>query len=474
MPGPPFPSGGVYTRCPLCGGGEAGSEHSVVFCPAIHEAWTSLSSSTPQWWLGWLDHKTPPSQETRLAIRFNHAIAFLATSLGHNPVSDSREGTRLLAKQVLQRQDQVSCVPLDSDHHLLLNRPDNRKNQWSTTPQLDRANSCLSCGHNGNGGVRTWHGKHAQRAAYCQPEMPRAALVATETFPDGEQVLTLSAHSVPAAWPFGVQGPMGWPVEASQQGDNIRWTCFRCPQCSLWKLTAHATREIETGDLLRGPAPPQTQVLLSDSPPRYLVAFDGGARHKSPTACLPKEGPRAAGAGAILWGPVNNEGHRPCLAQALVVAPWAHSSMTAEALGLRAALALTTLTTGHPGELCVVGDNLPIMRMAASNGKVRTRDVWHLLDEPLGFCAVQGWTCRWAAVRRNQNKAADALATIATLEAVGDAAKGNFQTRLLLWTNSPSDHGRQPTLLWHEPAPLMLAQPPFKEQLYLPVLANAR
>ena len=144
-------------------------------------------------------------------------------------------------------------------------------------------------------------------------------------------------------------------------------------------------------------------------------------------------------------------------------APWASSSMTAEALGLRAAIALTTLVAGHPGEVCIVGDNLPIMRMAASNGKVRTKDVWHLLDEPLAFCSTQGWTCRWTAVRRNQNKAADTLATIATLQAVEDAAAGNYETRLSLWINSASYQNEEVALPWHGPVPSTLEQAPFDE-----------
>ena len=135
--------------------------------------------------------------------------------------------------------------------------------------------------------------------------------------------------------------------------------------------------------------------------------------------------------------------------------------MTAEALGLRAAIALTTLVTGYPGEICIVGDNLPIMRMAASNGRVRTKDVWHLLDEPLAHCATQGWACRWIAVRRNQNKAADALATIATLQAVQLAATGNYNTLLSIWTRDALHRPDEIALPWHRPIHAMLDQAPF-------------
>ena len=179
------------------------------------------------------------------------------------------------------------------------------------------------------------------------------------------------------------------------------------------------------------------------------MAFDGGARHRSPNACLPETSPRAAGAGAILWGPVNEEGSRECLAQILIAAPSASSSMVAEALGLRAALAVTLFAVGHPGEICVVGDNLPILRMASSNGRIKNPETWQLLDAPLSTISVQKWDCTWTAVRRCQNKTADALATLGTFRSIELAANGNSAPQVSLWVNGATARQDATALPWH-------------------------
>ena len=36
-----FPRMGLFQQCPLCGCGEAGAEHLMVFCPAVALAWES-------------------------------------------------------------------------------------------------------------------------------------------------------------------------------------------------------------------------------------------------------------------------------------------------------------------------------------------------------------------------------------------------------------------------------------------------
>ena len=123
------------------------------------------------------------------------------------------------------------------------------------------------------------------------------------------------------------------------------------------------------------------------------MSFDGGARHTSPNASLDRDGPRAIGAGAILWGPPNDQGVRASIAQVVLTAPTLSSSMIAEALGLRAGLALALKVTTHPGRIEIVGDNLPILRMAASNGKVKTPEVWQILEAPLLHAASPGWQC---------------------------------------------------------------------------------
>ena len=78
--------------------------------------------------------------------------------------------------------------------------------------------------------------------------------------------------------------------------------------------------------------------------------------------------------------------------------PCLSCSMHAEALGLRAGLALVLLVLGKTSGLRVVpGDNLPVMRLAAANGRMKTPDIWEILEAPLMFSSLQDWDCRWTA-----------------------------------------------------------------------------
>ena len=123
--------------------------------------------------------------------------------------------------------------------------------------------------------------------------------------------------------------------------------------------------------------------------------------------------------------------------------------MTAEALGLRAGLALALRVVGHPGRIEVVGDNLLILRMAVGNGKVWKPQIWQILEQPLLHTAVQGWDCEWIAVRRTYNTAADRLATIGTLSAVEAAvAQANTEPTLRIWERQ-SVAGQALDLPWH-------------------------
>ena len=186
--------------------------------------------------------------------------------------------------------------------------------------------------------------------------------------------------------------------------------------------------------------------LPTKDPTRYRISFDGGARHRSATATLGPEGPRAVGAGAILWGPPNSRGARQTVAQVALSGPNVSNSMVAGALGLRAAMALAYMVTDFPGAIEVVGDNLPVLRMAAGNGQIRGSEAWQALETSLLHVTTQGWHCQWIAVRRIYNAAAD-LATNGTEHAVDCAASGMPQPSLRLWLAQPDT--TQGPLPWH-------------------------
>ena len=121
--------------------------------------------------------------------------------------------------------------------------------------------------------------------------------------------------------------------------------------------------------------------------------------------------------------------------------------MVAEALGLRAGIALAHMITDFPGPIEVVGDNLPVLKMAAGNGRVRGTEAWPALEAPLLHVATQGWPCQWIAVRRIYNAAADHVATNGTEHAVDCAVSGVLQPSLRLWLSQPGL--AQGPLPWH-------------------------
>ena len=116
-----------------------------------------------------------------------------------------------------------------------------------------------------------------------------------------------------------------------------------------------------------------------------------------------------------------------------IVVPEVSCSMLSESMGLQAGLALASAMLGHPTGFRVLGDNLPVLRLAAANGRVRTPGVWEVLEVPLLHVAMQSWDCSWVAVRRHLNAVADALATRGTHKAVDQAAMQQWAPTIEIW-----------------------------------------
>ena len=139
----------------------------------------------------------------------------------------------------------------------------------------------------------------------------------------------------------------------------------------LWVLETHGCRHQN-----RGPALVNTIHLPEKEPAEHRISFDGEARHRSPCNEFDPDGPRAAGAGAIVWGRPDERGRRGMLAQISLADPRESSSLIAEALGLRTAVSLALSVIRTPTTLEIIGDNLLVLRMCAGNAKVRTPHVW--------------------------------------------------------------------------------------------------
>ena len=130
--------------------------------------------------------------------------------------------------------------------------------------------------------------------------------------------------------------------------------------------------------------------------------------------------------------------------------------MDAEAAGLRMGIALVLALFTHPSSLQVVGDNLPIIRLASATGRLRADRIWHTLEQPLMHTIGQGWQCAWAAVRRHRNKTADHLATRGTLTAVGLGENNHNSPHIWIWISDDAclrPTGTGDNLPWHPTTP---------------------
>jgi len=223
----------------------------------------------------------------------------------------------------------------------------------------------------------------------------------------------------------------------------------------------HAASQTGRGNM-RAPSP-LTLTAGPTCPPHLLLSVDGGARSRRNGAPSSRE-LRWVGAGAAIWGPADVHGKRPCWAQACLADPHRHDSMEAEAAGLRMGIALVLALFTHPVTLQILGDNLPIIRLASANGRLRADRIWHTLERPLMHTIGQGWQCSWAAVRRHRNKMADHLATRGTLTAVAMSGSTDASPRIWLWISSgaclrPSGTD-QHQLPWHPAIPIHRADHP--------------
>ena len=193
----------------------------------------------------------------------------------------------------------------------------------------------------------------------------------------------------------------------------MRHSCHKCTSCGTYCLCFTALTPIGQGRLLTVDDLPADAILGPPAKKGKLISFDGGAGKST-------DGHTRAGAGAVLWSPLSSDGKRLPLAAAMAVCPSLPDSTAAEAMGLTLALALCRYAK-DPHNLTIIGDNLPLVRFAAGNGKPRTDLMWLLAGASLLAAAPLLTSTVWEAVRRCFNRGADRLATLAVKKAKNGA-----------------------------------------------------
>lgn len=113
----------------------------------------------------------------------------------------------------------------------------------------------------------------------------------------------------------------------------------------------------------------------------------------------------------MLWSPLSPDGTRTALAAAVAVCPHQRDSGAAESVGLTLGLAFARACPSTD-PLSILGDNLPLIRFAACNGRMRADSTWQLASASIMGMAHAHHRISWEAVRRCFNKGADKLTTI--------------------------------------------------------------
>ena len=155
------------------------------------------------------------------------------------------------------------------------------------------------------------------------------------------------------------------------------------------------------------------------------ITFDGGARAIG--------GRRVAGAGVVVWGPMNVDGTRHILGKATVAIPGQQHVASAEAFGCHTALRWVAQRGGEERAVRISGDNLAVVRFCAHAGRLRRPVLQALLEGPLGAVYARGWDVEWDAIRRRFNQEADRLATEGTQWAARLAEQGVFFSTTISW-----------------------------------------
>ena len=388
-----------FGPCPLCGLGEAGSEHIWQWCSAASMAWSKCGDGS--------------SRRDALAGRCNDRlrltivasqVVFLYTSLIGRTSANADDSARRIAKAVraivspdgIQIEDDEGsggeCTHADS-------------NTWATCSE------CARCKRGEQDMCRVTRRRHRASNTQCMDDSARvgAAVSARISVDVRRIVATVCADSTPARWMVASSSRWPQPHTTQEEHANCEWLSRRCRHCGRHEACLFARQPIQAGEGLT--VPPSLAPRTSAALVPYEVFFDGGTCNR--------DGNSAAGAGALLWH-IHSSGAPTCIARAILATPGDSSASLAEshACGLALRL-LTSLARHHWGthgsalRARLVGDCIPVIRYASAQARFRSANQRAPIDHGVGSVSEVGWNLEWQAVNRRHNSHAHALARIA-------------------------------------------------------------
>ena len=253
-----------FGPCPLCGLGEAGSEHIWQWCSAAYMAWDKCGDGS-----SWRDALAGRCNDRLRLTIVASQVVFLYTSLYGRARANPDDSARriviavhaIVATEDIQIEEDGNCVgeslQVDAD-------------TWALSSE------CVRCNRGEPNLCRITSRPHRADNSrgtnqYARVGVAVSARIAVDV---GRNLATLYANNTPARWM--VVSPSWWPQPHTTQEAhaNCEWLTSRCRHCGRREACIFAQCSKRAGEELTVPRPlaPRSSAALVP----YEVFFDGG------------------------------------------------------------------------------------------------------------------------------------------------------------------------------------------------------
>lgn len=363
-----------FGPCPLCGCGEASSEHILRWCPAVAAAWIQLQQDS-----GVLAEAIRGLEGNAQDVTaLLHQAAYLNATLGGRAAVSWDKGSRLLTSAVkaytrdYNGQDEVQ----EMEHALLGPGLLGVLPVWASLSHAD-CDPCqqrhvhLLCS-------RHSHGDKAEHPGYTGRWRPHLTCAVS----NGSPVAAHRGEEALAAWP--AEGRHWFPPPRPVEGAaaNAVWHTERCHACGQHVRHLQALQDIQQHEEVTIPLGHSGNIGWAAEHPGTIITFNGGAREI--------QGQKVAAGAAIHWEHDQASAWIPS-STGTAALPYHADSQIAEAYGALMALRLLAAAAARHSRVRICGDNLGVVRYCAGTGRAtrlqvaresrpstgRSRGAWH-------------------------------------------------------------------------------------------------
>jgi len=403
------PTRSTWGCCPLCGLGEGGGQHLVIWCPAVAAAWAALAPGCGS--------VAAPLERAEAPGRGAVGDLLQQASFLHTSLMGKATMTWPAARDWLLRA--VRCMG-EANRRA---GPEEAASQMSDQEAAEEGEelgeagtwsrltgSCASTTCTGVPGGSLCR----QRADRCgpvgndvSPTERRAWVTATRSpVRAGARLVRLWCSQPRGHWPN--RHPR-WPAPrvVPAHRANAEWVVHRCDQCGRWACELRAQRHLAEGEIVMVPWSGHL-VGLAGGTTAYEAAFDG--------ASLRIRGIRCVGAGVAIWRRTG-DGELRLIRRVWLALPEDTTALEAEAQACRLALQTVMAVGGGTRTVRMIGDNPIIISHGGHTRNTRDPVIADILDRTLAGVAQAGWSLRWSWVDRRDNRAANYIARVGAKQA---------------------------------------------------------